>query len=442
LKYAARILVLCLVLFTFLSMTEASWLKSAFIPLGPFAVSVFDVLLILSTAAFFYTVSLRTRTDASSVNRAVLRLTGAYLLYQLVVVIPVAMFQYGVGPSEAYKLVTARLALVLIPFFYYVGLRYLTPERLVLLVNAAALALLLYGLYRFVFIGSQGSWENGEFRLRVLWGGSTLLFGWLAITGLILQVRPLYAYCMGLAGLLGIVIENHRSGYLALVFAAVFYVILSRRISKRLVAISAAALICGVLLAAASPVIRESAAYSLTTMFNAHADVNAQDRVERSALAWDYVQVHPLGDYVWNRTYYLVDMGAAAFGPHNWVIYALDTQGWVSAGLLFALVAVIMAAGWTVRRHSRLGLAMTVYLVFYLAFCLFNGNFESLENISLFAIAVALVLDANRERQEARKRELDGSGMILGAQPSSEEVDPQLRRSLSRPSGSEASAHR
>ena len=39
---------------------------------------------------------------------------------------------------------------------------------------------------------------------------------------------------------------------------------------------------------------------------------------------------------------------------------------------------------------------MTVYLVFYLSFCLFNANFETLENISLFAIAVALVLHANR----------------------------------------------
>jgi hypothetical protein len=156
-------------------------------------------------------------------------------------------------------------------------------------------------------------------------------------------------------------------------------------------------------------------------MFNAHADVTAQDRVERSALAWDYVQVHPLGDYVWNQEYYLVNLGAGAFGPHNWVIWALDTQGWVSAGLLVALVADIMAAGWTVRRHSRLGLAMSVYLVFYLAFCLFNTSFESLENISLFAIAVALVLYANRAL-------------------SSEELDPSAKEPLVPAAGSAGSA--
>lgn len=400
-KYVAWTLVLGLVLFTVLSSGEVISYASVVIPLGPYTPDVFDVLLVLSTAAFFYAVSLRTPTDASSANRAVLRLTGAYLLYQLIVVMPVAVFWYDVGPSVTYKLLASRLALALIPFFYYVALRYVRPERLVLLMNAAAFALLLYALYRYVFIGPQGSWENGEFRLRVLWGGSTLLFGWLSVTGLILQTRAVYAYGMGLAGLLGIVLVNHRSGYVALVFALVSYVILSRRITKRLVAITAAALIGGVLLAAASPTIRESATYSLTTMFNPNADVTAQDRVERTVLAWDYLQEHPLGDYTWNRQYYLVNLGAAAFGPHNWVIYALNTQGWISAGLLFALVGSVLVAGWTVRRHSRLGLAMTVYLVFYLAFCLFNGSFEAVQNISLFALAVALVLHANREWRES-----------------------------------------
>ena len=396
--HGTRALVLGLVLFTAFSMASASWLTRFVIPLGPLAISVFDILFALSVAAFFYTVSLGTATDAAPVNRAVLRLTGAYLLYQLVIVIPVAVGWYGIGPTEAYRSLLPRLALALIPFFYYVGLRYVKPEHLVFLVNLAALGLLLYALYRYAFIGPQGSLEAGEFRLRTLWGGASLLFGWLAVGGLILQTRPLYAYCMGLAGLLGIVVVNHRSGYVALGFAVVSYIILSRGVSKRLIAIAVAAIIGGVLLAAASPVVRDSAAYSLTTMFNARADKNTMDRVERSTLAWDFVKEYPLGDYTWNQEYYLADLGDDAFGPHNWVINALDTQGWVSAGLLFALVACVMVAGWVARR-DRIGLSMTVYLVFYLAFCLFNRNFESLENISMFAIAVALVLDANRRRQ-------------------------------------------
>jgi hypothetical protein len=390
-------------------MASATWLARFVIQLGPLAVTVFDVLLALAVAAFFYVVSLGTPTDAAPVNRAVLRLTGAYLLYQLVIVIPVAVAWYGIVPTEAFRSVLPRLALALIPFFYYVGLRYMKPERLVLLVNLAALGLLLYALYRYAFIGPQGSLEAGEFRLRTLWGGASLLFGWLAVVGLILQTKPLYAYCMGLAGLLGIVVVNHRSGYVALGLAALSYVILSRGVSRRLVAFAAAALIGGILLTAASPLVKESVTYSLTTMFNAHADKNSMDRVERSALAWDFVKEYPLGDYTWNQEYYLVDLGHDAFGPHNWVINALDTQGWVSAGLLFALVACVLAAGWAARR-DKIGLSVTVYLVFYLAFCLFNRNFESLENISMFAIAVALVLDANRRREAAQRLDESKSG--------------------------------
>jgi hypothetical protein len=39
---------------------------------------------------------------------------------------------------------------------------------------------------------------------------------------------------------------------------------------------------------------------------------------------------------------------------------------------------------------------MTAYLVFYLVFCLFNTNFDAVESVTLFALAVALVLFANQ----------------------------------------------
>lgn len=395
-RYAASTLAVCLTVFTGLSLAQPTWLTHLGITVGPLEVGVFDILLALSSGSFLYVVSLRTPTDASTANRAVLRLAGFYVLYQLLIVIPVAVLWYDVHMTEAYRLVLPRLALILIPFSYYVVLRHMRADRLVLIVNVAALTLLAYGLYRYAAVGPQGGLDNGEYRLRVLWGGSALLFGWLTITGLILQTRSFYAFVMSLSGLLGIVIVNHRSGYVAILFATVSYLLLTLRPSKRLITITVVAAIGGLLLCGASATIRENVTYSLTTMFNAHADVTAQDRVERSALAWDHVKANPLGDYVWNRTYYTVNLGTDAFGPHNWVVFALDTQGWLSACLLFAMVGSVLALGWITRRDSRLAISMTVYLVYYLSFCLFNGNFESLENISLFAFAVALLLHASR----------------------------------------------
>jgi O-antigen ligase len=131
-------------------------------------------------------------------------------------------------------------------------------------------------------------------------------------------------------------------------------------------------------------------------MFNARSDATAWDRVERSRLAWEYIQVHPFGDHVWNRTFYLIDLGDQGFEPHNFIVQALDKQGWISALLLFSLLGVILWIGWRTRRYSKLALVMTCYLVFYLVFCLFNTNFDAVENVTLFALAGALILHAHR----------------------------------------------
>lgn len=396
-KYIAQALVVCLIVFTALAMAVNPWFKGVVvISVGPVPLYIFDALLLLCTAAFFYAVSLRLPTDPAPGNRLVLRATGAYILYQIVVVVPVAVLLYDIGPGHAYAGITARLGLLLIPFFYYVGLRHMQPDRVVALVNAAAIGLLLYAVYRYAFIGAEGTWENGVYRLRVLWGGSTLLFGWLAITGLFLERSALRAYMFGVAGVIGIVLVNHRSGYIALMLALAVLLLLSRSITRRVVTIAAIVIIGAVSLGAVSPTIRESAAYSLTTMFNARSDANAWDRVERTALAWDYVKSYPLGDYVWTRRYYLVDLGKDGFEPHNFVIGALDKQGAVAAGLLFLVIAAALWVGYTTRTRSRLGRVMTAYLVFYLVFCLFNTNFDAVESVTLFALAVALVLFANQ----------------------------------------------
>jgi O-antigen ligase len=400
-RYIARTLVVCLIAFTALAMAiQPSFKSTVVVWVGSFPVSLFDLLLAASTGAFLYAVSLHPATDPCAANRVVLRLTGAYLLYQLFVVAPIAVLAHGVSLGEVLSGLDARLALVLIPFFYYVGLRYLTSTRLIALVNAAALLLLLYALYRYVFIGPQGIWDDNEYRLRVLWGGSTLLFGWLAITGLFLQRTGFRAYAMGLAGILGIVLENHRSGYVALIVALGLYLVSSRRVAKRFVVLACAVLVGALLINAYVPNLRENATYSLSTMFNAHADSNATDRVQRSALAWDYVKKNPLGDYIWNGTFYLVDLGQAGFEPHNVVMQKLDKEGVIGAGLVFALIVLALSIGWRNRARSPVSSVMMAYLVFYAVFCLFNTTFDSIENVTLFAATVALLLHANRMLDE------------------------------------------
>jgi len=395
--FVARAVTLGLVLYTVLAMAWNPGLGAIIVlQFGPLPLYVFDVLLLAATAAFFYVIALRTPTDPCPANRVVLRSLGAYMLYQVIVVAPLAVFWFDIGVGETYALLVYRFGLALVPFFYYVGLRYIRPEKVVALVNAAALCLLVWAAYRYAFVGPEGFWEGGVFRLRVLWGGSTLLFGWLAVAGLSLERTPVRAYAFGIAGILGVVLINHRSGYVALLVAFLAYIFVSRQITRRLVVVVALSVIGGIALTAISPALRENVTYSLSTMLNARSDATAWDRVERTSLAWDYVQEHPLGDYIWNRQYYRVNLGSLNFEPHNFVIQVLDKQGWISSGFLFVFLGAALWAGWTIRTKSRLARAMTVYVVFYLTFCLFNTNLLHPENVMLLTLATALILWAHR----------------------------------------------
>jgi hypothetical protein len=380
---------------------EPSFIQIVVAHVGSFSVHIFDLLLFAATCTFLYAVSVHPPTDASVGNRTVLRLIGAYVLYQVVVVMPVAAFVHGVHLGDAYSLLYDRIALVLVPFFYYVGLRHMSPRHVIGLMNLAAAALLLYAVYRYVFIGPVGDYEYGVFRLRIVWGGSVLLFGWMVVTGLFLQRRSLLGYVMGVGGILGIALVNQRSGYIALICALVAEFFISLRISWRVVSVVIAVVILGIAMSMASPTFRDSATYSLRTMFNAQADTSAKDRVQRSELAWKYLMTQPFGDYVWAQRYYLVNLRTLNFEPHNFVIQALDEQGWISALLLFAVIGSVLRIGWSLRRKDRIASVMTTYLVFYLVFCLFNTSFDSIENISLFALAAALILYSNSARSTA-----------------------------------------
>jgi len=367
---------------------------------GPFPVYIFDVLVVSCTGLLFYALSVRHQPDPCSDNRPALWLIAAYVLYQAFVVGPIALLYYKVPIGAVALELDGRLALLLVPFLYYVALKYVRPESIVRLVNWAALLVLAFVLFRYFAYGAQGYWEDNVFRMRAAWGGTSLLFGWLAVFGLLYGRFGLRSYLMGTAGILGVALVNHRSGYVALIVAVGFALLSMRYLSMRVLKVAGVILVAVVLLLTIFPAMRQSAVYSVTTMFNPYADQTSRDRLERSALAWDYIKANPLGDYVWSNTYYLVSLGPDTFEPHNFVIQTPDRQGLIASVLLFAALAYVIRLGWKNRIRSKLTLAALAYLLFYLTFCAFNTNFWAKENAFLLPIAIALILDANRAVSE------------------------------------------
>lgn len=400
-RYLAIAIAACLAGFTALSMAlEPTFVYSAFASVGFVSIYPFDVVLGAAVLILVVNNALSLKPDPVPMNRLVVWLCIGSIGYQLFVVMPAAILLHDLGPIDVLRLQEVRFGLILVPAIYGVVLRYCRPSLVVTLFDVAAAVLAVWVIYRYLTTGGQGYWDGGIYRMRAIWGGASLLFGWLFLTALFYwPVRP-WRLVLAILAVGGLILANHRSGFLALLAAFAVQMMATGRVTRRAFLTIAVIAVVGAGVYYSAPSVRDTVAYSVRTMFNAKADPNAVDRVVRSRLGFDYFLQHPVGDYVWNRRYYLVNVGNRDFAPHNFVVQLLVTQGIVASLLFFAIIGFAGAMAWRNRR-DRPSAVMLAYLTFYLVFCFFNTNIDAFENVALFAVAVALILHQNRTLRHA-----------------------------------------
>ena len=95
---------------------------------GPINVNLFDLLLLLAAALLVREATLKRGQVIPAGNRTVLALVLGYCAYQVAVVLPVAVVVHGFEPISVARLLENRMALMLVPFVYLVGLKYMTPS--------------------------------------------------------------------------------------------------------------------------------------------------------------------------------------------------------------------------------------------------------------------------------------------------------------------------
>jgi O-antigen ligase len=402
----ARVTLVALVAYTGLSMALETALDESFhANVGPINVYLFDMLLFAAVMLLMHEVVARHGQGIPTSNRVVVFLVLGYCAYQLAIVLPVSVVLHDLAPIGVIRELEVRLGLVLLPFMYLVVLRYVSPQRVVLLVNAAAVVLAMYVAYRYATIGPV---YGGGSRLRELGGSAIFLFAFLIISSLFLQRPSIITYAAAMLGTVGIALTNHRSGYLALFAVGIPLFFHFRRATPRTVVVLIVLISSAVLLVSASPAVRESAYYSLRTMVNPTADQNARDRVDRSRLGWDYFVANPLGDHAWNQRFYLVDL-PDPFEPHNFVIQILDAQGIVGFAFFAAIIVTVVRIAWRNRSADRMSAVMLAYFVFYLLFCLLNTSIVNQWNILLLAVPVGLILKRNADLlEDGRKDTMNG----------------------------------
>lgn len=374
--------------------------------IGPIDVYLFDLLLFAAVALLLHEVVTEQGQGIRPSNRVVVFLVLGYCAYQLAIVLPIAVVFHDLTPISVFREIEERLGLALLPFMYLVVLKYVSPQRVVLIVNLAAAAVALYAVYAYATVGPDLS--VGKF--RQVDGHASFLFAFLILTSLFLWRPSVLSYAAAMLGLVGIVFANHRSAYLALFAVSVPLFFHFRRASARTVVVLIVALSAAVLVVSTNPTIRDSVFYSLETMLNPTADRNTLDRIDRSKLGWDFFVAHPLGDHVWTQRYYLVDV-PWAFEPHNFVIQILNAQGIVGFVFIGAIIVAVVRIAWRNRSADRLTAVMLAAFVFYLVFSFFNTTILTSWNILMLAVPAGIIVKRNADlpaESEERAAGVDG----------------------------------
>ena len=229
-----RIVLLLLVVFTGVSTAVNAQGAVLGFSVGPVDIYAFDLLLLAAVVLLLREATLMQGQPIPSANRTVIALVLAYCAYQIAVVLPIAVVFHGLDPIAVARQLSNRIALMMIPFVYLVGPKYVSPQRIVSWVNAAAVCLALYALYKYATVGITGCRIPVRRSACASSGAApAMLFGFLILTSLFLRRPSPFAYALALLGLLGMALTNHRSGYVALLLTVPPLLVNARLLGRR-----------------------------------------------------------------------------------------------------------------------------------------------------------------------------------------------------------------
>ncbi len=385
-KWAQRITLIYLYTLVLLFTPVKEWIYSTFsfrlmgahlYPLDLF-VFIFGFLTIIKLPKILRT--------ANPPSRLLLQLILLYLAFNLFVLVPWSIID-GIRLPTVFRILSPRLALVQIPFFFLLLQEEAWREKLFGHINFLILALFLLALFRLA-TGQIGHTSTGE--LRLFWGGVALVFGFGASLNFFRKLNYPSRLFAAVASVFGIITINHRSGYLALFVAVIFGLLFIRKRLNYLFIFLYSSVALLIILYFTAPVVF----FDMLTRLSLISDLtegNAVDRLQRWQLAWMYFKTNWLLGSKLSGQMYLMALERSS-PPHNFLLEVLTLEGIV--GLFFYLFILFkgITLGFRNSLYNNTSLSLSISLIFYLTFCLFNTNFLHPNNVLFMTLPLAAIM--------------------------------------------------
>jgi hypothetical protein len=353
-------------------------------------VTYYEVILVV-TGLLAVQPLIRTATGPErGAQRTMCRILLVYLLFELLVVIPIAISLGTATVNTILGAAVIRFTWLLFPVVLTLCADDRTRKMAGAVVVVAAACLALWGVYSAATGGAGYYLDSGELRYRVLIGGATLLFAWPFALAASRAVPRRYTLLLLGVSLVGLTLTNHRSGLIAFAITGVVCVAMSgqfRRLVPWIVPATLVAIVVGLVWGTQ---LRSIFGYTLSRLLD-FSSGNGADRLARWRLAWDYFASRPINDFVWSWRYTLTSSNPALVA-HDFALEIAVAEG--VAGLVFygSVLAVALRHAWKWAREDAEARALFGYLIAYLVFVLANANWYQPVNMALFVAGVAALV--------------------------------------------------
>jgi hypothetical protein len=319
--------------------------------------------------------------------RTMCRILIIYLAFELLVVLPVGTWLGAAKPTAILSEMAVRFTWLLFP----VVLALSADERARRLAGAfaavAAVCLVAWGVYSAATGGAGWYLEFGDLRYRVLYGGALVLFAWPFVLALSRDIALRSTIPLLGVSLVGLVLVNMRSGYIAFAVAGLACLVMSKQVRRVVPWIVPVALLGVAVAILWGHQAADALGYTISHLLDLTSG-NGADRVARDVLAWNFFAKYPFNDYVWSWRYYLVYL-QNPYGPHNFALEIAVTEGVAGLTLYASTLAVALRGAWKWGKRDTVARILAGYLIFYLVFAFANGTWYVPVDIALFIAALA-----------------------------------------------------
>ena len=332
-------------------------------------VTYFDCMLVVAVLLGLGTLLRLAGASERSVTRTMCRIVVAYLLYELLAVIPVGAWLGTASLMQILGSMAVRATWLLFP----VMLTVCADERARRLAGAAtviaAACLLAWGAYAAATGGGGYYMELGEMRYRILSPGAPLLFFWPLVLALSGAAPRRYTTALLVIAGAGLMLNNQRSDLIALAVAGLVCLVMSgqiRRILPVMVPVALLATIVALIWAR-----QLSSVFGWTLAHMADTSGTGADRLMRWRLAWDQFSSRPFNDMVWSWRYYL---SYTPYESHNFALEVATTEGLAGLAFYGSILWTALSGAWSWGRRDAEARALIGWLVAYVVYSLLNAN--------------------------------------------------------------------